>query len=45
MRIILIIVISKESQKKGLGEGRFNILELRSNPFWDSLDKLLFLFQ
>jgi hypothetical protein len=45
MRIILVIVISKESLEKTPGEGKLNILELGTNPFLDSSHKLSFLLQ
>jgi lipid A disaccharide synthetase len=43
--IILVGVISKESQQEGLGKSKFNISELGSNAFLDSLNKLPFLLQ
>jgi hypothetical protein len=45
MRIVLVIVISKESWEKGPGEDELNVLELGTNPFCDSLHKLPFLLQ
>jgi hypothetical protein len=46
LRIILVIVVSKESRQEGLGKkSNFCISNLGSNVFCDSLNKLPFLLQ